>query len=127
MSDAWFDKYAGLRFERRDHGILLITIDRPEHKNATDAPLHNALSRVWLDVDDDPEVFGALLAAAVDRVASDGGAWLTLGLHERDPLLAPRLRERADHRLPGAGHCPMLSQPTTLAACLAAIAGGSAP
>ena len=52
MSDAWFDKYAGLRFERRDHGILLITIDRPEHKNATDAPLHNALSRVWLDVDD---------------------------------------------------------------------------
>jgi enoyl-CoA hydratase len=39
MSDHYFDRYPNLRFERKDHGILLLTIDRPEHYNATDAPL----------------------------------------------------------------------------------------
>ena len=30
-----YEKYDGLRFERREHGVLLITIDRPERMNAT--------------------------------------------------------------------------------------------
>ena len=38
MSDEWFSKYPGLEFERKDHGILLMTINRPDHMNATDAP-----------------------------------------------------------------------------------------
>lgn len=77
MSDTWFDNYAGLRFERQDHGILLITIDRPEHKNATDAPLHNALSRVWRDVDDDPEVRVAVVTGAGDAFSAGGDlAWI---------------------------------------------------
>ena len=54
--DSWFAKYPGLEFERRDNGVLLMTISREEHYNATDAPLHNALSRVWLDIDDDDDV-----------------------------------------------------------------------
>lgn len=41
---------------------------------------------------------------------------------ERDPLLAPTLRDGADLRLPDAGHCPMLSQPAALAHRLAALA-----
>ena len=55
MADDWFDKYDGLRFERREHGILWMTIDRPESLNATTASMHYALSRVWDDIDDDPE------------------------------------------------------------------------
>ena len=47
MSDDWFQKYKGLKFERKEHGILLMTINRPEALNATDAQLHNGLSRVW--------------------------------------------------------------------------------
>lgn len=53
MTDDWFAKYPGLEFERKEHGILLMTINRPDHMNATDASLHRALSRVWLDIDDD--------------------------------------------------------------------------
>lgn len=34
---------------------------------------------------------------------------------EHDPLLSPALRASANHRLPAAGHCPMLSCPETLA------------
>ncbi|WP_046080167.1 alpha/beta fold hydrolase [Halomonas sp. HG01] len=41
---------------------------------------------------------------------------------EADPLLAPAERQRADLRLPEAGHCPLISQPARLARALAAIA-----
>lgn len=37
---------------------------------------------------------------------------------ERDPLLAPALRESADYRLADTGHCPMLTQPEALTSCL---------
>jgi hypothetical protein len=43
-------------------------------------------------MDDDPGVFGVMLEAARDRLARQGGAWLTLGLHESDPLLATARR-----------------------------------
>jgi enoyl-CoA hydratase len=68
----WFEKYPGLRFERLEHGVLLMTIDRPEQKNATDAPLHNALSRVWLDIDDDPAVRVVVVAGAGDAFSAGG-------------------------------------------------------
>ena len=51
----WFDAYPYLKFERRAHGVLLITISRPESMNATNAELHKALSRIWRDIDDDDE------------------------------------------------------------------------
>lgn len=46
---------------------------------------------------------------------------------KQDPLLSPSLRESADYRLNEAGHCPMLSQPARLAACLAGIASAVEP
>lgn len=55
MADDWFDSYPGLKFERRDNGVLWMTISRPEAFNATDAELHLGLSRVWRDIDDDDE------------------------------------------------------------------------
>ena len=51
----WFGTHPGLRFERRDHGVLWMTIDRPEALNATTADMHRALSRVWDDINDDPD------------------------------------------------------------------------
>lgn len=39
-----------------------------------------------------------------------------------DPLLAPSRVAAADRRLDGAGHCPMLSRPDTLAAALVELA-----
>ncbi len=42
--------YRDLRFERRDHGVLLVTIGRPEKLGATDERLHGELARVWSDI-----------------------------------------------------------------------------
>ena len=72
MSDEYFEKYSGLIFERREHGILWITINRPEVMNATDAPLHNALSRVWNDISDDDDTSVVVITGA-GRTFSAGG------------------------------------------------------
>ena len=72
MADDWFQKYKGLKFERKEHGILLMTIDRPEALNATDAQLHNGLSRVWLDIDADPDTRVVVVTGA-GRAFSAGG------------------------------------------------------
>ena len=72
MSDSWFEKYPALTFERRDFGVLLMTIDRPESMNAIDAQLHNHLSRVWLDIDDDEET-SVVVVTGAGKAFSAGG------------------------------------------------------
>jgi len=72
MADDWFDTYSGLSFERRDHGVLWITIDRPEAYNATDADLHLGLSRIWMDIDDDDDTRVVVITGA-GKAFSAGG------------------------------------------------------
>lgn len=87
MSDDWFEKYPGLLFERQDNGILLMTINRPEHMNATDAPLHNALSRVWLDIDDDPEVRVVVVTGSGDSFSAGGDLdWIETMIQNYDGM-----------------------------------------
>ena len=53
-----------LRIERRDHGVVLITLDDPERLNATDGPTHNELSRVFRAVDEDPSIAAVVVTGA---------------------------------------------------------------
>ena len=48
--------YERLRIERRDHGVMLLTLSNPGKLNATDAVLHAELARVFHDVHHDPSV-----------------------------------------------------------------------
>ena len=57
-----YSGYQHLLVEKRD-GIALLTMNRPEVLNATNAKLHNELSRIWLDLGQDPEVRVALTPA----------------------------------------------------------------
>ena len=72
MKKEWHKKYKNLRFDMLEHGILLMTIDRPEKMNATDGPTHNGLSRVWLDIDDDPDVRVVIVTGAGDAFSAGG-------------------------------------------------------
>jgi enoyl-CoA hydratase len=64
--------YRYLTLERRDHGVLLITINRPEKLNATHERLHWELSRIWLDVSDDPDTRVAVVTGAGNAFSAGG-------------------------------------------------------
>lgn len=66
------EDYQHLRFEFREHGVLLITIDRPEKLNATNERLHGELTYVWNDVAEDPAVRVAVITGA-GKAFSAGG------------------------------------------------------
>jgi enoyl-CoA hydratase len=61
-----------LRIERRDHGVVLITLDDPERLNATDGPTHNELSRVFRALDEDASI-NAVVVTGAGRAFSAGG------------------------------------------------------
>lgn len=55
-----------------------MTINRPDRMNATDAELHRGLSRVWLDIDEDPEVRVVVVTGAGDAFSAGGDLdWIT--------------------------------------------------
>jgi enoyl-CoA hydratase len=64
--------YAHLMFERRDDGVVLITIDRPDRMNATNERLHTELTTVWRDFEADPDARVAVVTGA-GRAFSAGG------------------------------------------------------
>ena len=67
-----YSQYQHLLFERKEHGILLMTLNRPEVLNATNARLHWELSRVWLDIADDEETRVVVVTGA-GKAFSAGG------------------------------------------------------
>jgi enoyl-CoA hydratase/carnithine racemase len=67
-----YSEYQHLLFERHENGILLMTMNRPEVLNATDTRLHWELSRVWKDIDEDPET-NVVVVTGKGRAFSAGG------------------------------------------------------
>lgn len=67
-----FEDYHSLRFERRDSGVLLITIDRPERLNATDERLHSELARLWREVGRDQQTAAAVVVGAGEAFSAGG-------------------------------------------------------
>ena len=63
-----FSEYQQLRFERRDHGVLLITMDRPDKYNAADEQMHSELARVWAEVSADPQTRVAVITGAASGI-----------------------------------------------------------
>jgi enoyl-CoA hydratase len=64
--------YQHIQFERREPGILWLTLDRPDVLNATNARMHTELVKVWSAIDRDPTV-GAVVVTGAGRAFSAGG------------------------------------------------------
>ncbi|HEU5008771.1 MAG TPA: enoyl-CoA hydratase/isomerase family protein [Jatrophihabitantaceae bacterium] len=91
-----FDDYQQLAFERRDDGVLLITINRPEKYNAADEQLHGELARVWADVSTDALTRVAVVTGAGKAFSAGGDLAMVermAGDHER---VANMLGEMSD-------------------------------
>jgi enoyl-CoA hydratase len=67
-----YEGYEQLRFDRREHGVLLITLDQPDKYNAADEGMHAELARVWRDVSADPDTRVAVVTGA-GKAFSAGG------------------------------------------------------
>lgn len=66
-----YSNYEHLIVEVKD-GIALITLNRPEVLNATNARMHWELTQIWRDIDHDPEARVAVVTGA-GRAFSSGG------------------------------------------------------
>ncbi len=73
MRRADYDRYAEDLKVEIENRILTLTLDNPDHLNANTEPMHWALSRIWDDIDADPEVDVVILTGAGERAFSAGG------------------------------------------------------
>lgn len=67
-----YSDYKHIDFERREHQVLWITLNRPEVLNATNAQLHTELVEIWKTIDKDPAV-SAVVVTGAGRAFSAGG------------------------------------------------------
>ena len=89
--------YQHLTFERRERGVVLVTINRPEVLNATNDRLHWELTQVWLTLDADETARVAVVTGAGTRAFSAGGDLEMVEANSRDPKrLARTIREASD-------------------------------
>ena len=68
-----YEDYKHLKFELKENGVLLITINRPDVMNATNAVLHYELTQIWDTVSRDDETNVVVITGAGDRAFSAGG------------------------------------------------------
>jgi enoyl-CoA hydratase len=91
-----YSQYQHLTFERKPHGVVLITINRPEVLNATNDRLHWELTQIWLTLDADDAARAAVVTGA-GRAFSAGGDLDMVEANARDPKrLARMVREASD-------------------------------
>jgi enoyl-CoA hydratase len=67
-----YSGYHHLLFDRREGGVLLITMNRPEVYNAADEAMHSQLARLWTDVARDDQTRVAVITGA-GKAFSAGG------------------------------------------------------
>ncbi len=67
-----YAEYSRLKFERLDHGVLLVTLDNPDKLNATDGAMHAELARVFRTIDADSSV-RAVIVTGAGKAFSAGG------------------------------------------------------
>src|SRR5215469_7417928 len=78
-----YSQYGGVLIARQDK-ILTITLNAPETLNAFTGPMHTTMSRIWDEVNDDPDVHVVVLTGA-GRAFSAGGNVIAMQQKIDDP------------------------------------------
>ena len=91
-----YAEYQHLTFDRRPSGVVLVTINRPEVMNATNARLHWELTQVWLTIDADPAARVALVTGAGRAFSSGGDMSLVEEMAGNAAAAARTMREASD-------------------------------
>ncbi len=91
-----YSEYQHLLFEHRDDGVLLITINRPEVYNATNARLHWELSQVWKDVGNDAQTRIVVVTGAGNAFSAGGDFGMIEQMQGNAEGIASAMREAGD-------------------------------
>jgi enoyl-CoA hydratase len=105
-----YSDYQHLLFERREPGVLWITMNRPEVLNAADRRLHTELVNVWKTIDQDESVYAAVLTGAGRAFSAGGDLGMVAEAHGSFAETA-RLLEEARELVYNMLHCnkPLVS------------------
>ena len=88
-----FADYEHLRFERLDHGVLRMTLHRPERMNAAHEPMHTELARVWTDIHRDAETRAVVVTGAGSAFSAGGDLAMVQRLSGNYPAVIAMLQE----------------------------------
>jgi len=91
-----YSDYQHLLFEKKANGVVLVTINRPELMNATNARLHWELTQVWLTIDADPAARVALITGAGKAFSAGGDLELVEEMAGNAEAAARTMREASD-------------------------------
>ena len=91
-----YSDYQHILFDRKDNGVLLMTLNRPEVYNATDARLHWELTQVWQTIDRDPKTKIALVTGAGKAFSAGGDITMLDEMAGNSKAVERALREAAD-------------------------------
>ncbi|MFW6096560.1 MAG: enoyl-CoA hydratase/isomerase family protein [Chloroflexota bacterium] len=99
-----YEAYQHILFERRENGVLWITLNRPEVLNAADARMHTELVELWETIDKDEDVRVAVVTGA-GRAFSAGGDLNMVEEAHRDYDEIVRILEEARDLVYNILHC----------------------
>ena len=93
-------RLTGVRYERRDDGIAVITLDRPERGNALLPGMQPILRAIWEEVRDDDAIRVAVLTASGERHFCTGFDVAEADAEDADTVFANRPLAEAVHWSP---------------------------
>jgi enoyl-CoA hydratase len=95
-TDPYKRAFPSLEFERPAEGVLRIVMSAPGRLNAADAAMHRDLSRVWLTVDQDPEVRAVIVRGVGDAFSAGGDLDLVEAIADDFATRVQVMREARD-------------------------------
>jgi len=90
----------GLRYERREDGIAILTLDRPDRGNALAPHMQPVIRAIWEEVRDDPAIRVAVVTAAGEKHFCTGFDVAATEAEEADDVFVDRPLAEAVHWSP---------------------------
>jgi len=91
-----YSDFQHLLFDLKPNGVLLVTLNRPDVLNATNARMHWELTQIWKTVDDDPAVKVVLVTGAGKAFSAGGDLEMIEHMAGNAAAVSQAMREAAD-------------------------------
>lgn len=69
-----YESYEYITVENREHDVAVVTLNRPDRRNAINNDMHTELERLWVDIGGDESIRAIVLTGAGKSFCSGGDA-----------------------------------------------------